>query len=157
VSKFLISRGYTVIPVNPATARSSARRRTGTSCRSAAPSKSSTSSTQRGGPPIVDQAIEIGARVVWMQLGVIHEAAAEKARAAGLEVVWTGADDRADSAAEPASDRGVGSSPLPDDSLRFDMHRRAGSAVTSPMTSVLTPCVRHTSAARARTAPSFEG
>jgi predicted CoA-binding protein len=38
-------------------------------------------------PPFVDQAIEIGASVVWMQLGIIHEEAAQKARDAGLEVV----------------------------------------------------------------------
>jgi predicted CoA-binding protein len=38
-------------------------------------------------PPFVDQAIEIGAKVVWMQLGIIHEEAAQKARGAGLEVV----------------------------------------------------------------------
>jgi len=38
-------------------------------------------------PPIVEEAIKRGAKVVWMQEGVIHKEAGEKAEKAGLKVV----------------------------------------------------------------------
>lgn len=38
-------------------------------------------------PPIIEAAIRIGARAVWMQLGIVHHEAASLARAAGLDVV----------------------------------------------------------------------
>lgn len=85
---YLMSEGYDVIPVNPREQEILGR-------------KSYPSLTAIPGgvevvnifrepsavPAIVDESIAVGAKVVWMQLGVIHEAAAEKARAAGLEVV----------------------------------------------------------------------
>ena len=38
-------------------------------------------------PPVVESAIRVGAKVIWMQLGIANEEAAEKARSAGLVVI----------------------------------------------------------------------
>ncbi len=38
-------------------------------------------------PPVAEQAVKIGAKVIWMQLGIVNHEAAGLARAAGLEVV----------------------------------------------------------------------
>ncbi len=87
-AKYLIEHGYRVIPVNPRYDQV-----LGQKCYSSLEdipdSVDVVDLFQRSEdvPPFVDQAIRIGAKVVWMQLGVVNEAAARKARDAGLEVV----------------------------------------------------------------------
>jgi len=87
-AKYLQEKGYRVIPVNPNHTEILGER-----CYpdlSSIPEKVDVVDIfQRpeSVPPFVEQAIRIGARVVWMQLGVVNEAAARHARAAGLEVV----------------------------------------------------------------------
>ena len=91
VARFLRKQGYRVIPVNPG--------QVGIDSGLGEPVRASLSdisdpvdmvdifrrSEEVG--PVVDEAIAIGAGVVWMQLGVINDVAAEVARKAGLQVV----------------------------------------------------------------------
>jgi len=92
VSRYLLSQGYEVIPVNPNEERVHGR--------SAYPDLRSVPEDQRGSIEVVDlfrradavlphveEAIEIGAKAVWMQLGVWNQEAAELAAHAGLLVV----------------------------------------------------------------------
>ena len=85
---YMLSEGYNVIPVNPRE-QEILGRRCYPSLRDI-PERVDLVDIFRepsAVPPIVEEAIAIGAKVVWMQLGVINEAAAQRARAAGLEVV----------------------------------------------------------------------
>ncbi|HEX7157135.1 MAG TPA: CoA-binding protein [Burkholderiaceae bacterium] len=91
VAKYLIEHGYVMIPVNP--------RYPEVLGRTCYPDLKAAHAAQ--GPidlvdcfrraadigPIADDAIAIGARCLWMQLGVVNREAAARARAAGLEVV----------------------------------------------------------------------
>lgn len=88
VALYLLENGYEVIPVNPGQ-----REILGKTCY-----KSLTEIPDgvevvdifldpKRVPPVVDQAIEIGAKAVWMQLGVVDNDSARKAREHGIKVV----------------------------------------------------------------------
>lgn len=95
VSRYLLAQGYRVIPVNPGERRVHGL--------TAYPDLATAAdAARREGHPIevvdifrradqagphVDEAIAIGAAAVWLQLGVVDTAAAERARANGLRVV----------------------------------------------------------------------
>jgi predicted CoA-binding protein len=85
---YMLAEGYNVIPVNPRE-QSILGRRCYPSLRDIPEPVDIVDIFREPSavPPIVEQAIAIGAKVVWMQLGVINEAAARRAREAGLEVV----------------------------------------------------------------------
>ena len=89
VMRFLLDRGFDVTPVNPVLAGASIHgRNTVASLKDATPLEMVDvfRNTSHVGP-LVDTAIALGARVIWMQLGVIDQEAAAKARAAGIAVV----------------------------------------------------------------------
>lgn len=89
VAAFLKRRGYRVIPVNPGQAGQQALGETVVATLAEAGPVDMVDIFRRSeeAGAVVDQAIATGAKVVWMQLGVVDEAAAERARAAGLRVV----------------------------------------------------------------------
>jgi len=88
--KYMQDKGYRVIPVNP---RSVGETLLGedvvASLKDITVPVDMVDIFQRSDrvPPVVDQAIEIGAKVVWMQLTVRHDEAAKKAEDAGLTVI----------------------------------------------------------------------
>lgn len=97
VAQYLQANGYRIIPVNPTYAGTYIL---GEHCY-ATLSQAAKAVAAETGPidivdcfrrsehieAVVDEAIAIGAGCVWMQLGIVNERAAEKARAAGLRVV----------------------------------------------------------------------
>jgi len=88
IVKYLQEQGYTIIPVNP-TAEEIHGEKVYPDLESI-PVKVDVVQVFRKSedvPPVVDSAIKIGAKVVWMQEGIVNEAAAQKAREAGLQVV----------------------------------------------------------------------
>lgn len=89
---YMLAEGYDVIPVNPRESEILGRR--------SYPSLTALAELDPEAvklvdlfrkpadvPALVEEAIAVGAEVVWLQLGVIHQAAAERAVAAGLDVV----------------------------------------------------------------------
>lgn len=88
IAQLLVEKGHTVVPVNPR-----ATTILGQPCYSslhAIPGAIDVVDIFRRADEagaVVDEAIAAGARIVWMQLGVIDEAAARRAHAAGLTVV----------------------------------------------------------------------
>src|SRR5688572_26810049 len=88
VMRFLLDRGFRVVPVNPTETEVHGQR--------AWPSLESVPEPvdivdvfrrPDATPPIADAAVKIGARALWLQLGVVNEEAAERASRAGLIVV----------------------------------------------------------------------
>lgn len=88
VAQYLKSRGYHVIPVNPTASEILGEK--------SYPDLESIPETidvvqvfrkPEDVPPVVDGAIKAGAKVVWMQEGITNEESAQKARAAGLQVI----------------------------------------------------------------------
>ncbi len=87
---YLQSKGYRVIPINPRYAGQEILGETVLASLddlAEPPDMVQVFRRSKDAPPVVEDAIRIGAKVLWMQLGVRHDAAGERAHRAGLDVV----------------------------------------------------------------------
>ena len=89
VMRFLLDRGYQVTPVNPSLAGQHIHGRPVVADLAAAAPLDMVDVFRASAhvDALIDDAIRLGAQTIWMQLGVIDQAAAERARAAGITVV----------------------------------------------------------------------
>jgi predicted CoA-binding protein len=90
VSSYMQAQGYRIIPINPTVTEVLGEKAYASLLEAAQHEKIDLVNCFRNSediPPIVDDAIAIGARAVWMQMGISHPAAAARAEAAGLLVV----------------------------------------------------------------------
>ncbi len=94
VSRYMQAHGWRIIPINPAAVASGAtilgEKVYATLLEAAQHEKIDLVNVFRNAedvPPVVDEAIAIGALAVWLQLGIVNDQALEKARAAGLQVI----------------------------------------------------------------------
>jgi predicted CoA-binding protein len=89
VARFLVDRGYAITPVNPGVAGRNLHGATVVArLEEAAPlDMVDVFRRSQDAGAVVDEAIRLGARTVWLQLGVIDDAAGARARAAGIRFV----------------------------------------------------------------------
>jgi predicted CoA-binding protein len=90
VMRFLMDRGYEVFPVNPASrAKEIHGRKVYASLKEVPEAIDMVDVFRRSevAGEVCDEAVRAGAKVVWMQLGVINESGKQRAEAAGLKVI----------------------------------------------------------------------
>ena len=90
VARYMQAQGYRIIPVNPNAREVLGDRAWATLAAAAQHEKIDLVNVFRNSedvPPVADDAMAIGARGLWLQKGIAHDAAAARARAAGLRVV----------------------------------------------------------------------
>ncbi len=154
VMKYLQGKGYRVIPVNPAVAGQTLLGETVYAALGDIPDPIDMVDMFRASseaPAVVAETIAVGAKVLWMQLGVRHDEAAKVAEAAGIEVImnrcpkiefgrlggelsWSGVNSGIirNRAPAPPLPRRVKARPAPPKNLAYGFETRAIHAGASP-------------------------